>query len=77
MQIFQLIVGSGGLLGILYLIFRTGRIVEKIDSMDKKLDKSIEKLDDANNRLTKLEVRVEERTLKVIHVEKTGTENRK
>lgn len=46
-EILQLILGSSGLLGIAFLIFRTGRIVEKIDGLDKSvtgLEASIQEL---------------------------------
>lgn len=36
-EIIQLVVGSGGLIGIAFLIFRTGRIVEKIETTNADL----------------------------------------
>jgi len=36
-EVLHLIFGSGGLAGVLFLIFRTGRIVQKIDHLDKDL----------------------------------------
>ena len=72
MEIVQLIIGSGGLIGVLILIFRTGRIVEKLDSLDRsacemKLDiKCINaKLGTIDIQIAKLETRLEERTLRV------------
>lgn len=61
---------------------------QRIDQMDKKfeqkIDQIITKMDQTNFQLSsinmqiaKLETRVEERTLRVIHVEKTGTEEKK
>jgi hypothetical protein len=37
-EILQLVLGSGGFLGIAFVIFRTGRIVEKIGNLDKDLN---------------------------------------
>lgn len=93
----NLIIGSSGLLGIAYLVFKLGRLTQKIDSefhyignkfvdvekkmdsrfldLEKKIDKVIVGLEELKKdvtsldmRLGKLEVRVEERTLRVIHV---------
>lgn len=36
-EVIQLIIGSGGLFGVLLLIFRTGRIVERISSIEKSI----------------------------------------
>ncbi|HEY5236091.1 MAG TPA: hypothetical protein VIJ14_07935 [Rhabdochlamydiaceae bacterium] len=74
------VVGSGFGYGFVLMIFRSGKILQKIEAMDKKIDgielkidKLDRKLEVLNDRLTRLEVRVEERTLRVIH---TGTENK-
>jgi hypothetical protein len=38
-EILQLILGSSGLLGVTFLIFRTGRIVEKVENLGNQLSK--------------------------------------
>jgi hypothetical protein len=50
-EVLQLIVGSGGLLGIAYLVFKTGRIIERIDNMDKKIVTLGEKIDSVSQEL--------------------------
>lgn len=37
-QIIQISLGSGGVIGIFYLIFKMGKIVQKIETLDKKTD---------------------------------------
>jgi len=71
-EIAHLIIGSGGLIGILILIFRTGRIVEKLESVNRSCDeikmdvKCINaKLGTIDIQIAKLETRLEERTLRV------------
>ena len=83
-QVVQICLGSGGVLGIVYLIFKMGGLCKTIEVNTKAVEShgqilfSIQSdLRSINDRLTRLEVRVEERTLKVVHVEKTGTEERK
>lgn len=75
-EIFQILIGSGGLLGIIILVFRTGKIVEKVENSDKKISEIKDDIKDIKRALGnmevqigKLETRVEERTLRVIHVE--------
>lgn len=70
-DIFKLIIGSGFTWGFVMLVFRSGKVLQKIENMDKKLDLMGNELTHIGTRLTRLEVRVEERTLRVIH---TGTE---
>jgi uncharacterized Ntn-hydrolase superfamily protein len=80
-NIIQIIIGSGGVLGIAFLVFRTGRIVEKIESSDKKISEIKDDIKEVRRTLNlieiqigKLETRVEERTLRVIHVENSDRE---
>lgn len=76
-QLINLLLGSGGLLGLLIVIFRSGKIVQKIESMDKRLDKMDETLHSLDKgqseiriQLGKLETRVEERTFRVVQTTK-------
>lgn len=84
----NLLIGSGGIVGVCIVIFRFGKLVQKIDSMNDKMDngflsvdKRLEKIDskldalekgqsDLRVQLGKLETRVEERTLRVVHTTK-------
>lgn len=63
--------GSGGLLGVFILIFRTGKIVERIDNLEE-MKKDVKEIKTTMNsmaiQIAKLETRVEERTLRVVHV---------
>lgn len=38
-EIIQLVIGSGGALGIAFLVFRSGRTVEKIDNLGRYITK--------------------------------------
>jgi hypothetical protein len=71
MEWLQLIMGSGGLLGVFILIFRTGKIVERIDNLEE-MKKDVKEIKTTMNsmaiQIAKLETRVEERTLRVVHV---------
>jgi hypothetical protein len=55
MEIFQLIAGSGGLVGLALIFFRTGKIVQKIESMEKKIDKIEENSRTQGERLARIE----------------------
>jgi len=48
-EVWQMIIGSGGILGIIagivFLVFRTGRIVEKINTIEIKMNTTDEKLE--------------------------------
>lgn len=73
-EIFQCIVGSGGLIGICFVIFRTGKIVQNIENIAKEVKEISQKVGELEKgqtemrvQLGKLETRVEERTLRVIH----------
>jgi hypothetical protein len=50
---------------------------QRFDQVDKKFEQVNTQLTTLNVQIAKLETRVEERTLRVIHVEKTGTEEKK
>jgi hypothetical protein len=87
----QLFLTGGGLVAILVMFFRMGRLFEKVEAQGKsieRVERSIERLEKSlehitnilnsmDGRLNRLEVRVEERTLRVIHTERTGTEEKK
>lgn len=73
-EIISICLGGGGLLGIFGLAFAFGRMFQRIDSIGKdiieiKTDiKSLnQKMGFVEVQLGKLETRVEERTLRVIH----------
>ena len=72
-EIAQLVVGSGLLTGIVYVICK----VTKIDSMAQDIKEMKKDISSLNIAVGKLEVRVEERTLRVVHSHKTGTEEEK
>ena len=48
-EIFWKVIGSAGILGMLgafsLIIFRTGKLVEKIDHLSKKMDQTNERID--------------------------------
>lgn len=51
-EIIEIVIGSGGVLGITFIIFRMGALVEKIkhmdgriDTLDKKIEAKFEKVD--------------------------------
>ena len=80
-ELVQLLVGSGGFIAILIVMVKVGRIVEKVDNLSLRMDKELTQvheemkctnkiLNDLVVRIGCLETRVEERTLRVIHVEK-------
>ncbi|MGC1878615.1 MAG: hypothetical protein WA347_05325 [Rhabdochlamydiaceae bacterium] len=98
-EVLKIIVGSAGFLGIgtgvMIMVFRTGKIVQKIEDMVRKfeiledkvdkleqkmterfkeMDDRFRKLEDnfpvINIAITRLEVRLEERTLKMIDIPK-------
>jgi hypothetical protein len=77
MQIINLCIGSSGAIGVFILIFKMGRLFENVISIGKTIVEMKSDIRSMNDRLTRLEVRVEERTLKVIHIERTGTEEKK
>lgn len=60
-QIVQMSIGSGGLLGMILIFFRTGKIVEKIDQIEKRMITVEGKVDQQGCRLSKLEGSFEER----------------
>lgn len=95
----HLILGSGGFVGIAYLVFKIGSLVERIKNNEKKqeafeknIDDRFNKMDEKFHRLDerlgriesaltiisvqigKLETRVEERTLRVVHVSRDEKE---
>lgn len=59
LEIVKLCLGSGGLLAILgflfLLTFRTGKIVEKIESMDKRIEKVENAIHSLDQRMTRIE----------------------
>lgn len=76
-EIIQLFLGSGGLLGILFLAFRTGKIVQKIDTLEEHCNKNFlemkmdikdikRSISSMEVQIGRLETRVEERTLRVV-----------
>jgi len=71
------LIGSGGILGVAYLVFATGIFFGKFKAFVTRTDKSLEDIKSSisgiTSRVDRLEVRVEERTLKVFHIENTGT----
>jgi peptidoglycan hydrolase CwlO-like protein len=71
-QVVELIIGSGGLLSIFYLIFKTGAIVERIKNNEKKqenfeilvndrFNKVDERLNRIDERFNKLEQKIDEK----------------
>ena len=76
-EIIELILGSGGLIGICIVIFRMGKIVQNIETLDENCKKNfsemradIKEIRQGINvievQIGKLETRVEERTLRVV-----------
>lgn len=76
-EIIQIFIGSGGLLGILILTFRMGKVVQKIDTLEKTCSENFAEIKtdikDMKARISavelqigRLEIRVEERTLRVV-----------
>ncbi len=73
-EIIQLLIGSAGLIGVGGLIFRTGKIVQNIENIAKDVKEISQKVGELEKgqtemrvQLGKLETRVDERTLRVIH----------
>lgn len=46
LEILNLILGSGGILGIGFLVFRTGKIVKTVENLEKKVDKLEQKTEE-------------------------------
>lgn len=76
-EIIQILLGSGGLIGIVLLFFQLGRFAQKIESLEIDSKKNfleikgdIKEMKHSINaieiQLSKLETRVEERTLRVV-----------
>lgn len=57
-DIFQIAVGSGGLLGVLYLIFKTGKLVQVVEDQGKRFEKIDTKLDDIQKDIKSIEARM-------------------
>ena len=55
LEMFHLCLGSSGLIGIVLVFFRTGKIVQKIESMDKKIDKLEDRFEKIDQRLSRVE----------------------
>jgi len=56
---------------------RFNSIDQRFNSIERQISEIKSDVRSVNDRLTRLEVRFEERTLRVIHVDKTGTEEKK
>ena len=83
-EIVGILIGSGGLIGVFSLFFRIGAVFQKIESSLTDIKKDVGEIkvqmeiikkdvSELKVQVGKLEVRVEERTLRVIHTQKTGT----
>ncbi len=79
-EIISLCLGGGGLLGIFGLVFAFGRMFQKIENLTKDVIEIKSDIQSIKNtlgsmavQLGKLETRVEERTLRVIHGTKVDT----
>lgn len=61
-----------------YISDKINKLIEnndnKLSAILSEIKECNKKLNETHDRLTRLEVRVEERTLKVYHVERNGTE---
>ena len=55
LEVIHLLMGSGGLLGLLLIIFRTGRIVQKVEGIERRLDKIEEHSRTQGERLARIE----------------------
>jgi peptidoglycan hydrolase CwlO-like protein len=75
-EMVELFIGSGGLIGIIFIFFRMGKFAQKIESMDDNCKKEfihihtdIKEIRHSVNALeklvSKLETRVEERTMRM------------
>lgn len=76
-EILELAVGSGGLLAIFFVMIQIGKVIQKISRITEDISEiktTMKCLDldlrDMERSIAKLETRVEERTMRVIHVEK-------
>jgi hypothetical protein len=76
-EIIQIFIGSGGLLGIIFIFFKMGKFAQKIETLDESCKKNfteirndIKEIKHSINALEiqmgKLETRVEERTLRTV-----------
>lgn len=76
-DIIQLILGSGGLLTILFVAFKCGKIVKSIEAIDKRLEKVEAKLGEISEikiQIVKLELIIEQKSYQQFRdmVEKQG-----
>ena len=76
-EIIELVLGSGGLISILILVFRMGKVVQKIEELETSSEKNFSEIksdikqirtsiNSMEVQIGKLETRVEERTLRVV-----------
>lgn len=61
-ELLKLVVGSGGLLTLGVIFYRTGKIVEKIDGINERLKSLESNLPGLTIAITRIEVRLEERS---------------
>ena len=83
MEILSLLIGSGGFLGVLLMVFRMGKLVkacehtaEKVSELGDEIKEVKEEIkemrkdiNDIKVQIGKLETRVDERTLRVLHTQ--------
>lgn len=57
-EIIQLVIGSGGFLGIAFIIFRTGRMVQQITTLDKDINSVKTDIKDLSKEVADVKERV-------------------
>lgn len=83
-EIWGMILGSGGIIAAFVLIFKMGRGFQRVETAIESMDRKIDKLDarvgkieecltEMRVQIGKLETRVDERTLRVVHTIKDKT----
>lgn len=62
LEFIKIVIGSGGLLALGVIFFRTGKIVEKVENIEKRIEKLEGGIQPLTIAITKIEVRLEERS---------------
>lgn len=68
-QVIEIILGSGLLTTMIAVIFRTGRVVQKIDNMDQKVDKLDRRLDKLDQKIDMIGKNVQDLNTRVSRIE--------
>ena len=74
-EIIKFVLGSGGLIGVIVIVFRFGKVFEKLESMDRKFDAIDKKFDAVEKRFDKIDEKFDKIDQRFNHIDKTLAEH--